>query len=151
MNKKTTLLSILQNDSWTALAIGAFFATLAATLIILVVSPYVQEAQAGYAPFFSVMSVGVFIAAVIISILRVRYVNQFLAAGVSVKAQVAQSSIYKSNLRLTLRYTYLAQAHEIKVNQVITGKTKKLLQQSEVDLVIDPQNPERVLIGDVYF
>ena len=151
MNRKPNILSILQNDSWTALTNGAFFAALAATTIILVVNPYLQESKSGYEPFFIVISVGLFIAASSVSILRIRYVRNFFANSIFVKAEIIEVSAYKSSLRLNVRYTHQDQVYEKKLTQVITNKTKKLLQQSEVNLAIDPQNPEQVLIGDVYF
>ena len=75
----------------------------------------------------------------------------FFANSIFVKAEIIQVSAYKSSLRLNVRYTHEDQVYEKKLSQVITNKTKKLLQQSEVNLAIDPQNPEQVLIGDVYF
>jgi len=151
MNRKPTILSILQNDSWTALTNGAFFAALAATTIILVVNPYLQESKSGYEPFFILTSTALFISACLISILRIRYVRNFFASSIMVKAEIIQVSAYKSSLRLNLRYTHQDQVYEKKLTQVITNKTKKLLQQSDVTLAVNPQNPEQVLIGDVYF
>jgi hypothetical protein len=51
---------------------------------------------------------------------------------------------------MKLRYTYLSQIYEKKLEQVITGKTKKLLDQKQVYLVIDQINPNHILLWDAY-
>lgn len=89
--------------------------------------------------------------AVIIKFWRIRYVNEVLENGHKVSAQVLSVSTYKSNMRLNLRYSYLGQIHEKKLDHVITGRTKKLLKQKEVSLVIDQNNPKHILLWDTYF
>jgi hypothetical protein len=88
--------------------------------------------------------------AIFISILRVRYVRKVFENGLKIQAQVLETSHFKSNLRMKLRYTYLSQIYEKKLEQVITGKTKKLLDQKQVYLVIDQINPNHILLWDAY-
>jgi len=150
MNRKPEILSILQNDSWAASALGAFITMLAMTIIVLAVSPFLKDDRLVNPPTFIGMTVIFCIAAMLVSVLRVRYVNKVFENGVIVKAQIIKSSAFRTNLRLVVRYAYLSQTHEKKVEQLITAKTKKLMRQTEVDLVIDPENPHHILIWDVY-
>ena len=150
MDPKPGILRILQSDSWAVSFLGGLIYTLVITIIVLATYPYLHEPKSINPPFFIGMTIVSFIAAIFVCIIRVRYVKQVFENGVTVKAQVIKSRAFRSNLHLTLRYTYLSQVFEKKVEQVITGKTRKLRDQTVVDLIIDPENPDRVLIRDVY-
>ena len=152
MKDKPTTLSILQNDTWAAPAVGVFLMILVMTGIVSLFSTRTSGAtkiEANPASF-AWMSLAAFILAVGISVWRIRFVKRVFDNGVVIKALVIGMSVYRSNLKLNLRYTYLGQEHEVKVDQVITGKTKKLLQRREVVLVIDQTETKHILIREVY-
>lgn len=151
MDQKPSLINILQNDNWSAPAIGVFVALLIMTSIVLVTLQFTTISEVPSAtPFIIMTSISGF-AGVLITLWRIRYINEIFENGYKVTAQVLSMSAYRSNMRLKLRYTYLSQIHEQKLDQVITERTKKLLQQKEVTLVIDQNNPKHILLWDVYF
>ena len=151
MDQKPSLINILQNDNWSAPAIGVFVALLIMTSIVLVTLQFTTISEVPSAtPFIIMTSISGF-ATVLITLWRIRYINEVFENGYKVTAQVLSMSAYRSNMRLKLRYTYLSQIHEQKLDQVITERTKKLLQQKEVTLVIDQNNPKHILLWDVYF
>ena len=151
MDQKPSLINILQNDNWSAPAIGVFVALLIMTSIVLVTLQFTTISEVPSAtPFIIMTSISGF-ATVLITLWRIRYINEIFENGYKVTAQVLSMSAYRSNMRLKLRYTYLSQIHEQKLEQVITERTKKLLQQKEVTLVIDQNNPKHILLWDVYF
>lgn len=151
MDQKPSLINILQNDNWSAPAIGVFVALLIMTSIVLVTLQFTTISEVPSAtPFIIMTSISGF-ATVLITLWRIRYINEVFENGYKVTAQVLSMSAHRSNMRLKLRYTYLSQIHEQKLEQVITERTKKLLQQKEVTLVIDQNNPKHILLWDVYF
>ena len=151
MDKKPSFINILQNDNWSAPAIGVFVALLIMTSIVAVTLQFTTVSEVPSAtPFIITTSISGF-AAVLITLWRIRYINQVFENGYKVSAQVLSMSAHRSNMRLKLRYTYLSQIHEQKFDQVITERTKNLLQQKEVTLVIDQNNPKHILLWDVYF
>lgn len=146
MDPQPSILRILQNDSWAAPPIGAFITSASITAIILLTNHFVEDVQiVNISTFFWMTGIS-FCASVVIAILRIRFVRQLFAHGIIVQAQVLESSHFRSNLRLKLRYTYLAHTYEKKVEQVITGKTKTLMQQKEVTIVVDQRNPDHILL-----
>ncbi|MBK8421662.1 hypothetical protein [Candidatus Villigracilis saccharophilus] len=151
MDQKPSVSSILHNDNWTAPATGVFAALLIMTSIVALTLQFTTISEVPSAtPFIIMTSISGF-AAVLITLWRIRYINEVFENGYKVTAQVLSMSAHRSNMRLKLRYTYLSQIHEQKLDQVITERTKKLLQQKEVTLVIDQNNPKHILLWDVYF
>jgi hypothetical protein len=151
MNGKPGIINIIQNDSWAAPVLGVFIMSLSMTTIVLLTDQMVGNLKAVNIPTFIWMTGISFFASIFTSIQRIRYVNKVFENGLMLKAQVIESSHYKSTLQMKLRYTYLTQTHEKKLKQVITGKTKKLIDQKEVTLVIDQNNPDHILLRDVYW
>ncbi len=151
MDQKPSVSSILHNDNWTAPATGVFAALLIMTSIVALTLQFTTISEVPSAtPFIIMTSISGF-AAVLITLWRIRYINEVFENGYKVTAQVLSMSAHRNNMRLKLRYTYLNQIHEQKLDQVITERTKKLLQQKEVTLVIDQNNPKHILLWDVYF
>jgi hypothetical protein len=151
MNQKPGILSIIQNDSWAAPVLGAFIMTISATTIVMAVNLVLggEKPVTNITPFIWMTGVS-FFASIITIILRIRYVTKVFENGTIVKALVLESRYFKANLKLRVRYAYLSETHEKKLEQVITGKTKKLMRQKEVTLVIDQKNPEHILLWDAY-
>jgi hypothetical protein len=99
---------------------------------------------------FAWMTGVAFIIAVIIVAWRLRYVAEVFENGVEVKAQITGVKINRGGMSLTLQYAYLGQPREVKIDQVITGKTKPLLSQKEVTLVIHQEKIKNILIREAY-
>lgn len=150
MNCKPRLIEIVLNDSWTAPGVGAFFMLLIMTLFVLSINQLPGDLQIVNASVFLWMTGISCMVAILTIIWRVKYVTEVFKNGVVIQAQVIDSSHHKSALHLRLGYTYLGQRHDKKLAQVITSKTKKLLHQTEIALVIDQFNPDHILIRDVY-
>lgn len=150
MNRKPSIRSIVQNDSWAATALGVFVMLLVMTSIVLTTNQFVGNLKTAKASDFIWMTGISCLVAIFTALFRIRYVRRVFENGLAVKAQVIESSHYKATLQMKLRYTYLAQVHEKQLKQIITGKTKSLLHQKEVTLVIDQKNPDRILIWDAY-
>lgn len=150
MNPKPSMGNILKNDNWAAPALAGLIVLLSMTTIVLVTNQIVGSLKTLDGSTFMWMTAAFCPCAIFISILRVRYVRKVFENGLKIQAQVLETSHFKSNLRMKLRYTYLSQIYEKKLEQVITGKTKKLFDQKQVYLVIDQTNPNHILLWDAY-
>jgi hypothetical protein len=150
MNPKPSMGNILKNDNWAAPALAVMIVLMSMTTIVLVTNQIVGSLKTLDGSTFMWMTAVSCPCAIFISILRVRYVRKVFENGLKIQAQVLETSHFKSNLRMKLRYTYLSQIYEKKLEQVITGKTKKLLDQKQVYLVIDQINPNHILLWDAY-
>jgi len=148
---KPPVINILKNDSWAAPALGGFIFSLVVMMIVLLSNQFMEISELANPTVFIMMTIVLGIYAIATSLIRIRYINALFEKGIVVQAQILKFRAIKATLRLTLSYTYLSQPYEKKVDQVITIKTKKLMQHTTLDLVIDPENPHRVLIRDAYF
>ena len=150
MNPKPSITNILKNDNWAAPALAALIVLISMTTIVLVTNQIVGSLKTVDGSTFMWMTAIFCPSAIFIAILRVRYVRKVFENGLKIQAQVLETSHFKSNLRMKLRYAYLGQVCEMKLEQVITGKTKELLHREEVYLVIDQTNPNHILLWDAY-
>ena len=150
MLEQPRLRDILTNDSQAATLLGVFVMALAMTLVMLLTEWLAGPVEGAHLPAFVALTVAAGAAWVGVSLYRVSYVRGVFAHGVSVLAQVVAARPFRANLRLKLRYVYQGQTHERQLDQVITGRTRALLDQAEVRLVIDQRDPRRVLLVDAY-
>lgn len=151
MIQKPDVFSILKNDSATASSMGSFIFAIAITSIL-----YVMKALTGIVPanvnpvHFIWLTLAALIYSIIVIAVRLPYVTATFEHGVEVNAQILKSSVFRTAWTLHLRYIHLGQTHELKMKQLITEKTKHMLEKKELVLIIDQRNPNNILIRDVY-
>ncbi|HMV97377.1 MAG TPA: hypothetical protein PKE35_04180 [Anaerolineales bacterium] len=151
MIQKPDVFSILKNDSATASSMGGLIFTIAVTGII-----YVTKALTGIVPAnvnplnFIWLTLAALIYSIIVIAVRVPYVTATFEHGVEVNAQILKSSVFRTAWTLHLRYIHLGQTHDVKLKQLITEKTKLMLEKKELALIVDQRNPKNILIRDVY-
>ncbi len=151
MIQKPDVFSILKNDSATASSMGSFIFAIAITGIL-----YVMKALTGIVPanvnpvHFIWLTLATLIYSIIVIAVRLPYVTATFEHGIEVNAQILKSSVFRTAWTLHLRYTHLGQTHDVKLKQLITEKTKYMLEQKELVLIVDQRNPKNILIRDVY-
>lgn len=130
---------------------GSFIFAIAITSIL-----YVMKALTGIVPanvnpvHFIWLTLAALIYSIIVIAVRLPYVTATFEHGVEVNAQILKSSVFRTAWTLHLRYIHLGQTHELKMKQLITEKTKHMLEKKELVLIIDQRNPNNILIRDVY-
>ena len=151
MIQKPKFVSILQNDSSTASSIGSFLFALAITSILYLTKNLTGIVPENVNPLnFIWLTLAILIYSIIVIAWRVPHVMATFENGVEVTARVLKSSVFRTAWTLKLSYIYLDQHYEVKLKQLITEKTKRMLYQTELILIIDQRNPKNILLRDVY-
>jgi len=151
MKQRPGIFSILFNDSTAAPLLGSLTFLSVVTGIV-----YLTKALPGWPvdnanPQTFLWMIGILLPiTVLVSTWRFRQVTSFFENGTEVNAQVLESRIFRTRWTLKLRYRHANQTHEITHIQLITGKTKALIPNKELVLVIDPGNPKLILLRDAY-
>lgn len=150
MLEKPRLINILRNDSWAATNIASVVFMAAITAIVQIVNWVTGTEISNVGDYLMITGVVVVVAAVFIPF-RVRHVLGIFENGVEVRAAVLSKKAHKANLKLNLRYKFNGADCEKTLDQVITEHTKHFLEDQEVLLVVDQNNPGRILLRDAYF
>ncbi|MBK8784150.1 MAG: hypothetical protein IPO22_20700 [Anaerolineales bacterium] len=149
MPRKPDIFKIIQSDSWTATALGAFTFLLAITTFSLLTDQILMNNGLNSTPL--VVATGVcFLVSIIVMCVRVNQIKEIFENGSELIATIVSCKVHKANMKLTLRYHYLGQVYEKNYDQVITMKTKHFIRENEAALVVDRQHPERFVLRDVY-
>jgi len=149
VNQKPSLKAILFNDPWAAPALGACVASLVMTMIILGLNQLMKMDSTHPRPFLLMTLVFACIA-MATALLRIPFVNRMFDHGAIVRGEITEARAIKTNLYMTIRFAYLGVDYVRKYQQIITRKTLNLRNATEVSLLVDPQQPERILLMDVY-
>jgi hypothetical protein len=150
MLEKPRLINILRNDSWTTTTLGSAVFMAVITAIVQIVNWATGMELSDVGNYLTITGVTFAIAAVFVPI-RIKYVLDVFENGVETKASVVSTKVHKANMKLTLKYNFNGVDSQKTLDQVITGHTKRFLEEKEVVLVIDQYNPNRILLRDVYF
>jgi|GEM_PF-3431494 len=142
---------IVQNDPWAAPSAAIFiFAIIITTIVILadtILGSLPENTKVSSFIWLTGLS---FIYFVGVSLWRVWYVRDMFENGIQIEAVVTNQYVLKSAWTVNLEYNFSGQAYFIEYKQVITEKTKKLLNHSRLILVVHLQNPKRILLRDAY-
>lgn len=150
MLEQPRLINILRNDSWAVTTIGSAVFMAAITTIAYIANRLTGVEFSDVGDYLMITAVSFAIAAIFVPI-RVKYVLNIFENGVETKASVVSIKVHKANMKMTLKYNLNGADTQTTVDQVITGRTKRFLEEKEVVLVVDPYNARRILIRDVYF
>ena len=151
MKQTPGIFSVIQNDSWAAPVIGSFIFALTITSIVYLTKGILGSVPDNVNPVTFVWMTGIlFPISIIVTFWRMQYVTAIFENGMEVTAQVIKSSIFRSAWTLKLQYTYLGQQFNVDLKQVITGKTKSMLNKKELVLIVDQKNKKNILLRDAY-
>jgi hypothetical protein len=153
---KPSIVRIIQSD-YLAL-IGVLFPVVALILYICVAYFGFFPGFRGHDPilgtegaplFFYLFIVGMAIG-VPLEIWRIRSIQKIFSKSVEVIGQVTNISFYRDRGRVEYSYRYQDQAYSGGNAIMKTGKTKQLHPGSQVALLVNPDEPKRALIRDLY-
>jgi len=151
MNQKPGIFSILLNDSTAASTLGGLAFALSVTGITYLTKAILGRLPDNINPAVFLWLCGILLpVSVVVSLWRIRLVTDIFENGAEVTAQVLESKIFRTRWTLKLRYFHDGQYHEITHIQLIAGKSKYMLEDKQVNLVIDQRDPGRILMRDVY-
>jgi hypothetical protein len=157
LNKsKPSIVRIIQSD---------FLALLGVIVPLVSLIMYVCVAYFGYfpglrgrdpiqgtegAPLFLYMFIFGLVAGLPLAFWRIRSIQQMFANSVEVVGQITNISFYKDRGRVEYTYTYQNQNYSAGSAIMKTGKTRQLSSGSQVVLLVNPNEPKRALIRDLY-
>lgn len=102
------------------------------------------------APIFLYMFIIGLVVGVPLSLWRIRSIQQMFAKSVEVVGQITNISFYRDRGRVEYSYTYQNQNYSGGNAIMKTGKTQQLRSGSQVVLLVNPDEPKRALIRDLY-
>lgn len=153
---KPSIVRIIQSD---------FLALLGVIVPLVSLIMYVCVAYFGYfpglrgrdpiqgtegAPLFLYMFIFGLVVGLPLAFWRIRSIQQMFANSVEVVGQVTNISFYKDRGRVEYTYTYQNQNYSAGNAIMKTGKTRQLSSGSQVVLLVNPDEPKRALIRDLY-
>jgi hypothetical protein len=153
---KPSLVRIIQSD---------YLALLGILVPVVSLIMYVCVAYFGYFPglrgrdpiqgtegaplFFYLFIIGLVIG-LPLAIWRVRSIQQMFANSVEVNGQVTDISFFRDRGRVEYSYSYQGQNYSGGNAIMKTGKTLQLRPGSQIMLLVNPNEPKRALIRDLY-
>lgn len=102
------------------------------------------------APLFLYMFIFGLVGGLPLTFWRIRTIQQMFAKSVEIIGQVTGISFIKDRGRVEYSYTYQNQDYSGGNAIMKTNKTKQLSSGSEVVLLVNPDDPKRALIRDLY-
>lgn len=151
MERTPGIFSILQNDSTAASALGGFIFVLATTVITYLTKFFIGSLPEKVNPvYFLWMSGSFFLVAAIVAMWRIQQVSAIFENGSEVTAQVLESKVFRTRWTLKLRFFHSGKQQVTTIDQLITVKTKSMLDHKEVVLIIDQREPTKILLRDAY-
>jgi hypothetical protein len=102
------------------------------------------------APLFLYLFAGGLVIGIPLAIWRLRTIQQLFASGVEVTGQIKDIFFHRDRGTVQYSYTYLGQAF-LSGNAIMkTRQTQKLQPGDQIILLINPEQPKRALIRDLY-
>ena len=153
---KPSIVRIVQSD---------YLALLGILLPVVSLIMYIAVAYFGYfpgfrghdpiqgsegAPLFLNLFVGGLLIGVPLAIWRIHSIQQLFAKSVEVSGQVTALEFYKDRGRVEYTYAYQGQSYSGGNGIMKTGKTQALRPGTQVVLLVNPDEPKRALIRDLY-
>lgn len=108
----------------------------------------IQDVE-GISVFFYAFIIGLVIG-VPLAFWRIRYIQQKFSNSIEVVGQITNISFYKDRGKFEYTYTYQGQVYSGNNAIMKTVKTRHLLANSQVVLLVNPDKPKHALIRDVY-
>ena len=81
---------------------------------------------------------------------RIRTIQQLFLKGVEVVGQITAISFYRDRGRVEYSYSHAGQAYSGGNAIMKTGRTQQLRSGNQIVLLVNPQEPKRALIRDLY-
>jgi hypothetical protein len=157
LNKsKPSIVRIIQSD---------FLALLGVIVPVVLLIMYICVAYFGYfpglrghdpiqgtegAPVLLYMFIFGLVVGLPLAFWRIRSIQQLFAKSVEINGQVTNISFIKDRGRVEYSYTYQNQKYSGGSAIMKTGKTQKLSSGSQVVLLVNPDQPKRALIRELY-
>jgi hypothetical protein len=107
------------------------------------------QSTEGVSIFFYIFIIGL-VFGTPLAIWRIRYIQQMFSDSVEVVGQITNISIYKDRGRFEYTYTYQGQLYSGNNFIMKTKKSQHLRSNSQVVLLVNPDEPTQTLIRDVY-
>jgi membrane-bound metal-dependent hydrolase YbcI (DUF457 family) len=143
--RKASLLQIIWNDGVSFLSAAVIVGFWAVFFFM----PYIKKgwhSDANLAYIFAAISA----AALVVIFWRVRLIKGIIENGIEAKATISSISFYKDRGRVEYIYNHEGQKYMRGNGIMKTKRTKNLRVDDTVIVMIDPGNPGKALIRDLY-
>ena len=81
---------------------------------------------------------------------RVNKIRSVFAAGVHVKGVITKIWFFRNRGQMYFNYTYLGAQHDAKMTLVKNETTSALTEGAELDLLVDPDDPKRTFLQNLF-
>lgn len=95
-------------------------------------------------------ALGVSFVALIIGIWRIQMILALFNSGIKLSATITESWFFRGHGRIDYTYTYRGHDYLSGNDLVPTGEAKRLRVGDRVTVIIDPDNPARAIIMDLF-
>lgn len=142
-NRNPSLISIVRADYYTFLSILFVVILWVFYALFQILNPSI--------PINSLFTaLGVSFVALIIGIWRIQMILALFNSGIKLSATITESWFFRGHGRINYAYTYRGHDYLSGNDLVPTGDAKRLRVGDRVTVIIDPDNPARAIIMDLF-
>ena len=142
-NRNPSLLSIVRTDYYT-------FLSLLFVVILWIFFGFFQILNPGIPSGSLFAAVGVSLVALTISIWRIQIILALFNGGIQLSATITECWLFRGHGRINYTYTYRGHDYLSGNDLVPTGEAKRIRVGDRVTVIIDPENPARAIIMDLF-
>jgi hypothetical protein len=102
------------------------------------------------APFFFYMGIAALVIGMPVLIWRVRSIQSIFTNGVIVSGQIINIGFHRDRGRVEYSYHYEGQTYQVGNAIQKTKRTKTLNSGDEITVIVDPTNPKKAYIRELY-
>lgn len=153
-----------QKPSVTRIILSDFTTALAMLIILVPWIMYIATAYFGFfpslrgrdpltgsdAPFFQNLGIIATLIGIPLLVWRVRSFQALFARGVEVPGRITNVWFHRDRGRIEYEYTYQDKKYSSGNAVMKSGRTNKFRNGDELVLIVDPENPKRALIRELY-
>ncbi|WP_440946113.1 DUF3592 domain-containing protein [Methanosarcina sp. T3] len=110
----------------------------------------IPRLTASDAPFYLQMAICAVVLLVPVIVWRLKYYNKMFKGADEVTGYITAIRFYRDRGRVRYEYTYKNEKHSAKNRILKSGRTKYYQLGDEITLMVDPENPKKAIIKDIY-
>lgn len=143
-NSTPSIIRIIQTDYYSFLSV-IFLLILWSVFAITQILKLESPAGAIY------VALALSLFAIVVIIWRYQTIQSLFSTGVETIATITEVWFYRGRGRINYAYTYRGREILTGDDVVPTNKSKSLRTADRIKVLIDPENPDRTIICDIYF
>lgn len=148
--QKPSLFRIIQSDYIAGLSLLFVLVTWALYLILIYYGRIGTRATAADAPFFLNLAIVATLLGIPLLVWRINYYKSLFKKAEEIKGYITYIRFYRDRGKVRYEYMYKNEKHLVQNAIFKSGRTKHYRQGDEVTLIVDPGNPKKAIIRDIY-